>query len=133
MNKQWEEFRERLYDHGYTTLWQIRGKPLDLAFDLVCLNTEKGATIFQVWKDAGFQVYTDSGPNEVEGMFNHLTKAAEQLAPEDGPLATFARRALNLMEEDKEWSADTLDAIAQAAQNFGVAKDDAEGCFEVIR
>jgi len=78
MNKQWDDFREKLYDYGYHTLWRLEGRPEGLRFDLVCMTTAKGTTIFQVWKDAGFQVYTDSSPNKVDELQVFLTTEASR-------------------------------------------------------
>ncbi len=75
-NEQWTGFRDRLLDAGFKTLWSVEGnRRTGLSFDLVCMNTEKGATIFQVWRDGGFAVYTDTSPNTIDGCFEFLAGA----------------------------------------------------------
>jgi len=38
------------------------------------MTTERGATIFQVWHDVGFEVYTPSGaPNEIDPLYEWLS------------------------------------------------------------
>ena len=76
-NERWTEFRDKLINEDYRTLWSIEGNRRNgLTFDIVCMTTERGATIFQVWRDggAGFNVYTsDTSPNVTEECFEHLT------------------------------------------------------------
>lgn len=48
-------------------------------------------------------------------------------------LERFAKEVLEILESDKDWSADTIDAIARAAHNLDLTQDDPEGHFKVRR
>lgn len=49
----------------------------------------------------------------------------------ENSLIAFARSVLYIMEENKEWSSDTLDQINDAAFIHGLATEDDEGHFKV--
>ncbi len=73
-NQRWTEFRGRLLNEGYRTLWSVEGNRRNgLTFDVVCIATERGATIFQVWRDGGFNVYTSDPTNDMDKCFSDLT------------------------------------------------------------
>ena len=60
-NRKWTEFYEKLLIEGFSTLWTIEGnnRRNGLAFDLVCILTNNGPTIFQVWNGTGgFNIFT---------------------------------------------------------------------------
>lgn len=46
-------------------------------------------------------------------------------------LAEFARFVLQVMEDDKDWGADTLERIAARAEKLGLAKD-VDGFFKAV-
>jgi len=46
-------------------------------------------------------------------------------------LVQFALWTLDCLEESEDWSADTLDAIAQDARDLGLADHDPNGMFRV--
>jgi hypothetical protein len=46
-------------------------------------------------------------------------------------LAGFATATLQILQDDANWSADTLDEIALAARNWKLAGDDSDGNFEI--
>ncbi len=54
---------------------------------------------------------------------------ADQLQSE--ALLEFAKATLRIMESHKEWSADTTEAIQDAAFKLGLADADADGFFRV--
>ena len=71
-NGPWRAFRDRLLERGYRGLWTIPGGDVGMSFDLVCMTTERGTTIFQVWAE-GFEVYTTGAPNKIEELAEFLT------------------------------------------------------------
>lgn len=70
-NKKWQAFRDRLPDNNY--LWSIEGSPRGLDFDLVCIHTVLGITIFQVWPE-DFIAYASIGPNNLKELLSSLTQ-----------------------------------------------------------
>ena len=53
--------------------------------------------------------------------------------PTDKKLINFAKTVLMLMEEDTEWSGDTMDTISLVAKNLGLAKNGKDGYFKRIK
>ena len=52
--------------------------------------------------------------------------------PLNASLIQFAVAVLNILESDKEWSADTTDEISLAAMQNGLAKTGQDGMFEAV-
>lgn len=50
----------------------------------------------------------------------------------DDKMLKFAVDVLNILDNQKDWSASTLDYIADSARDFGLAKDDGEGFFKKL-
>lgn len=47
------------------------------------------------------------------------------------PLEEFARFVLRVMEDDKDWGADTLERISARAEKLGLARD-VDGYFKAV-
>lgn len=46
-------------------------------------------------------------------------------------LQMFAARVLEILENEKEWSADTMDEISYVAMDLGLADTDEKGAFRI--
>jgi hypothetical protein len=48
-------------------------------------------------------------------------------------LAKFGRRVLEILHQDKDWNAGTMDDIAAVAYDLNLADCEPDGCFEALQ
>jgi hypothetical protein len=54
-------------------------------------------------------------------------------APTEAQLARFARVVLSILEDDEDWSSDTLDGISAEAFRLGLVRHDGNGRWRAVR